>query len=128
MRGVAVDDQLGRDAPVDQRGVPLLGLAERAGAVLGAVDDQRRRADVGDAGDRRHGGVPLRLSPGRAAELVGAQAEVVAGAVHAGQVADRAAGHRGREPVVVAGQPAGDEPAVAVARHREPGRVGQPLG
>ncbi|MCP9965476.1 hypothetical protein LUX57_10305 [Actinomadura madurae] len=33
-----------------------------------------------------------------------------------------------REPVVVTGQPAGHEAAVAVARHREPVRIREPLG
>ena len=53
---------------------------------------------------------------------------VVAGAAHADQVADDSAGHRRREPVVVAGQVARHEAAVAVAGDRQPLRVGESLG
>jgi hypothetical protein len=49
---------------------------------------------------------------------------VVGGAGHAGEVADDAAGHRGREPVVPAGEIAGHVPAVAVAGDGQPGGVG----
>ena len=129
MRGVRVEDQLGRDAAVAQRGVPLLGLADRAGEVVLAVQDQGRGGDLVDLRERRHRGVPLGLLPRRAAELVAAhQRAVVAGAVHAHQVADDAAGDGGLEPVVVAGQPAGHEAAVAVAGDREPVGVGEALG
>ena len=127
--GVRVEHQLGRDTELAQRGVPLLGLADRAGEVGGAVDDERGRPHVGDLGQRRHRGVPGRALPRRAAELVGREeVAVVAGAAHADQVADDSAGHRRREPVVVAGQVAGHEAAVAVAGDRQPLRVGEPLG
>lgn len=52
VRRVRVDDQPGRDAPLAQRGVPLLRLPERTGQVGGAVQQQGRCTDVGHAGQR----------------------------------------------------------------------------
>ena len=48
VRGVRVEDELGRHAALAQRGVPLLGLADRAAHVGGAVQHQRRRVDLVD--------------------------------------------------------------------------------
>ena len=127
--GVRVEHQLGRHVELAQRRVPLLGLADRAGEVGGAVDDERGRPHVGDLGQRRHRCVPRRALPRRAPELVGREeVAVVAGAAHADQVADDSARDRRREPVVVAGQVAGHEAAVAVAGDRQPLRVGESLG
>ena len=44
VRGVRVEHQLGRDAALAQRGVPLLGLADRAGQVVRAVQHEGRGA------------------------------------------------------------------------------------
>src|ERR1700728_4236280 len=50
---VAVDEQLALLAPGGQRGVDLLGLAQRHPRVVGPVDDEQRRPDLVDPGQRR---------------------------------------------------------------------------
>ena len=109
--------------------MPLLGLPDRAARIVGAVQDERRRAHLIDLGQRRHRVVAGAIGRGQTTEFVGGQ-EVpgVRRSGHAGHVADHATGHGRSEAIVAAGQVAGHVAAVAVAGDGQPLRVGGAVG
>ena len=109
--------------------MPLLRLADGAADVGGAVVDQRRRPHLLDLVERRHRVVAVARVPPERPELeLGEVVTRVRRAGHADEIADHPAGDRGGEAVVAARQVARHVTAVAVARDREPLRVGDAFG
>ena len=125
-----VEHHAGRDAALAQRVVPLLGLPDGAPHVVGAMEHQRRRLDLVDVRVGRHGreALAVGLVPRHCAELDRVdEVRVVARAADAGQVRDDAAGDGRGEALVVPGEVARHEAAVAVAGEREALRVDEAL-
>lgn len=119
-----VDDQLGLAACGDERLVQLTRLAGRRAAVVGAVEDQRRRARAAGSGDRRARDVRC----GRVGR-VARQEQLVEGrdlarVVEAEPVGDARERDRGGETVALRDRPRRHEAAVGDAADRHARRIG----
>ena len=100
-----------------QRAEEHLALREAGAEILAAVDNQERRADVGDVGDgalfvEHFAGFGL---PRIAAELLGHQRPRVGLAVERGEIVDAALRGRRLEALIVADHPGGEVARVGAA-------------
>ena len=113
-----------------ENGEQRLGLADRRPDVVLAVLDEQWRPDPVGVGDRRDLAEVRRVVPRRRSELVRRPeaAADVASQHQDGHVADRATGHRGGEPVVVADDPGRQIATVRAAGDAEASRVGEAFG
>ena len=128
MRGPRIEDQLARHAAGPQRGEPPLRLTHRATHVGRALQDQRRRLHPIDEVHRRHLVEALAIGPRQAAHLLDREQQPhVGGRRDTVTVGDDPARHSRRKPPIARGEVARHVTAIAVARHRQPRRIDQPL-
>src|SRR5262245_9389441 len=106
-----------------QRGEELLPLTDRAAQVLVAVQDQERRVDVLDVGQRREVARAFGVAPGNDADLVLKPPADVARPEERRDVGNTAHRHGRLEAVAVAYGPVGHEAAIAAPCDTQPRAV-----
>ena len=126
MRLTRVDHQLRRAAQPPQRLVQLLGVLHRHVPVLLAAQNQRRRDDVFDVGERRKP-LPQRSRLPRQPQLVLPLVLVVVVTVIGGEQHFTRSGDRAREAIGLGDHVIGEDPAVGPAAHAQPLGVGEPV-